>query len=37
MSATYFGNEVKYTKRYQLGQQLSQCLSAFSVDDGNAT
>ncbi|MFP4193046.1 MAG: DEAD/DEAH box helicase, partial [Candidatus Hydrogenedentota bacterium] len=23
MSATYTGNEVKYTKRYQLGQQLS--------------
>ncbi|WP_249041970.1 DEAD/DEAH box helicase, partial [Oceanicella actignis] len=22
MSATYFGNEVKYTKRYQLGQKL---------------
>src|SRR5579875_3850961 len=23
LSATYFGNEVKYTKRYRLGQQLS--------------
>src|SRR5438094_5007451 len=23
MSATYFGNEVKYTKRYRLGQLLS--------------
>ncbi|MGC8541712.1 MAG: DEAD/DEAH box helicase, partial [Phycisphaerae bacterium] len=23
MSASYFGNEVKYTKRYQLGQRLS--------------
>ena len=23
MSASYFGNEVKYTKRYRLGQQLS--------------
>jgi superfamily II DNA or RNA helicase len=25
MSASYFGGEVKYTKRYQLGQRLGQC------------
>ena len=25
MSASYFGGEVKYTKRYQLGQHLGQC------------
>lgn len=29
MSATYFGNEVKYTKRYQLGQQLSRACRHF--------
>ncbi|WP_235814924.1 protein NO VEIN domain-containing protein [Roseibium aggregatum] len=29
MSATYFGNEVKYTKRYQLGQQLSRVCRHF--------
>ena len=29
MSATYFGNEVKYTKRYQLGQQLSRASRHF--------
>ena len=29
MSATFFGNEVKYTKRYQLGQQLGKVCRHF--------
>ncbi len=29
MSATYFGGEVKYTKRYRLGQRLSQITRHF--------
>jgi len=29
MSASYFGGEVKYTKRYQLGQQLGQICRHF--------
>ena len=29
MSATYFGSEVKYTKRYQLGQQLGKICRHF--------
>ncbi|WP_121632045.1 helicase-related protein [Tropicibacter alexandrii] len=29
MSATYFGSEVKYTKRYQLGQELSKACRNF--------
>lgn len=29
MSATYFGEEVKYTKRYQLGQKLGQLCRHF--------
>jgi superfamily II DNA or RNA helicase len=29
MSATYFGNEVKYTKRYRLGQKLSEVARHF--------
>lgn len=29
MSASYFGNEVKYTKRYQLGQELSRVCRHF--------
>jgi len=29
MSATFFGGEVKYTKRYQLGQKLSQSCRHF--------
>jgi len=29
MSATYFGGEVKYTKRYKLGQLLSQLTRHF--------
>jgi len=29
MSATYFGGEVKYTKRYRLGQRLSQSTRHF--------
>ena len=30
MSASYFGGEVKYTKRYQLGQRLSGRVPAIS-------
>ena len=29
MSATFFGNEAKYTKRYQLGQKLGQVCRHF--------
>lgn len=29
MSASYFGNEVKYTKRFKLGQLLSRCTRQF--------
>src|SRR6186713_2342644 len=31
MSATYFGNEVKYTKRYRLGQLLSTLTRHFAL------
>ena len=36
MSATLFGGEIKYTKRYRLGQLLSTSDAAFPVDDGDA-
>ena len=36
LSATYFGNEVKYTKRYRLGQLLWDPHPAFSASDGHA-
>src|SRR6202043_172816 len=36
MSATYFGVEVKYTKRYRLGQLLDDH-PAFPAHDGDAT
>jgi hypothetical protein len=35
MSATFFGGEIKYTKRYRLGQLLSTS-RATSSDDGHA-
>ena len=36
MSATFFGGEIKYTKRYQLGQLLSAADAALPADDGDA-
>ena len=35
LSATFFGGEVKYTKRYHLGQLLSGLTRHFLLDDGN--
>ena len=36
MSATFFGGEIKYTKRYRLGQLLSTPDAALPADDGDA-
>jgi len=36
MSATFFGNEVSYTKRYRLGQLLSDHHPQLSPDDGHS-
>ena len=36
MSATFFGGEVKYTKRYRLGQLLSTPHAALPADDRHA-
>ncbi len=36
MSATFFGGEVKYTKRYRLGQLLSGAHAALPADDRDA-
>ena len=36
LSATFFGGEVKYTKRYQLGQLLSAPHAPLPADDGHA-
>ena len=36
MSATFFGGEVKYTKRYQLGQLLGDAHAALPADDRDA-
>ena len=36
LSATFFGGEVKYTKRYHLGQLLSRLDAPFPSDDGHA-
>ena len=36
MSASYFGGEVKYTKRYRIGQQLGWALPPFPAHDGDA-
>ena len=33
LSASFFGEEVKFTKRYRLGQTVGQPLPAFPVDD----
>ena len=35
MSATFFGGEVKFTKRHKLGRLLSTLTRHFLVDDGN--
>ena len=35
MSATFFGGEVKYTKRYRLGQLLSTLTRPLPADDGH--
>ena len=36
MSATFFGGEIKYTKRYRLGQLLSDADAPLPADDGDA-
>ena len=36
MSATYFGGDVKHTKRYQVGQKLGQICRHFFADVGDA-
>ena len=36
MSATYFGGEIKYTKRYRLGTASIGADTKFPIDDGDA-